>query len=294
MNGKFKGLEQYLLPNEDVRLVCQTRNGFLVLSSRRFVMINEKGPRGSYIERAIPYNCILSIESKKSDRFELSGRILDQNGTDTDETKSFEIRAPKGEAQNHFQSTMKQCSDVVEELRRKTVPPPNLAYLEEMPESLTKNAVLDLNTVLRDQPIHNELVHEVVKFLGDEPFLLEESLRDGNDREIGVLFAAGTQGYYWVQGKKQGRFMSYVIVDTVEWENLRCLAHEWQRENAIINATYSLTKDGNVTTKEYLWSPSTDGDTHEYPWLLQELNGPWILADVFYKYSGNPRLTHYY
>ena len=114
MNGKFKGLEQYLLPNEDVRLVCQTRNGFLVLSSRRFVMINEKGPRGSYIERAIPYNCILSIESKKSDRFELSGRILDQNGTDMDETKSFEIRAPKDEVQNHFQSTNKQCSGFVE------------------------------------------------------------------------------------------------------------------------------------------------------------------------------------
>ena len=113
MNGKFKGLEQYLLPNEDVRLVCQTRNGFLVLSSRRFVMINEKGPRGSYIERAIPYNCILSIESKKSDRFELSGRILDQNGKDTNETKSFEIRAPKGEVKSQFKKTNKNCSDVV-------------------------------------------------------------------------------------------------------------------------------------------------------------------------------------
>ncbi len=294
MNGKFEGVKQYLLPNEDVRLVCQTRSGFLVLSSRRIVIINEKGPRGSYIERAIPYNCILSIESKKSDRFEVSGRILDQNGRDTEETKSFEIRAPKGEVHSYFQSKMKQCSDVVEEIRSSGAPQLDLSYLEEMPESLTRDAILDLNTVLRDQPVHNELVHEAVKFLGDEPFLLEESLRDGSDRENGVLFAAGTQGYYWIQGKKQGHFMSNVIVDTIEWENLRCLAHEWQRENAIINATYSLTKDGNEITKEYLWSPSTDGDTHEYPWLLQELNGPWILADISYKYSGNPKLTYFY
>ncbi len=279
-------VEQYLLPNEDVILFNQTRSGFLVLSSRRLIILNEKGPVMTKIERAIPCDCVLSIESKKSDRFEVLGKVLDQCGKDTGEVKSFEIRAPKGEAKRNFKSTMNQCTVTVQELRDSTHSLPDLSYLDEMPESLTQNATLDLNTILRDRPIHSELVHEVVNFLGDEPFLLEESLRDGSDREDGVLFAAGKKGYYWIQGKKQGRFMSNVVVDTVEWDNFRHLSHQWHCEKAIIYATYSPVKDGNLMTREYVWSPPLTDDTRSYPWLLQERNGPWILADVVLKYSG--------
>lgn len=288
MSGKFAGIEQYLLPNEDAHLACQTRTGSLVLSSRRIAIVNEKGPPGSYIEQAIPYDCILSIESKKADRFAISGRVLDRFGRDMDETKTIEIRAPKGETSSQFQSTMNQCSDIVDEIRNSEPPRLDLSYLDEMPESLTRNAILDLNTVLRDRPAHNELVHEAVKFLGLEPFLLEESLRDGNDRENGILFAAGTHGYYWIQGKKQGRFMSHVVVDTVEWENVRCFVNPWHQEHPTIYATYSLTKDGKETMAEYQWSPLVDENTLQYPWLLQQLNGSWILADVMYKCSGKP------
>ena len=154
-----------------------------------------------------------------------------------------------------------------------------------MPKTLTQNAILDLNTVLRDQPVHNELVHEAKKFLGEEPFLIEESLRDGTDRENGALFAAGARGYYWIQGKKKGRFISNVVVDTVEWDNFRCFAHQWHADVARINATYSLTRGGKQITKGYLWAPSMSDDVIEYPWLLQEQNGPLILTDVWSKYS---------
>jgi hypothetical protein len=298
---KFDIAQQYLIPNEDVQLVCQTHEGFLVLSSRRVVLLKEEGQSKYRIAKAIPYDCIHGFESKKTDRFEISGIVLDQYGRHTAETKSFEVKAPRGargenkdDIRRRFQSSMKLCFDVVEETReseeftREIPPARDYSYLELMPESLTKNAVLDLNTILRDQPVHDELVHEVLKFLGNEPFILEESLRDGNDKENGVLFAAGAQGYFWVQGKKRGRFISNVVVDTVEWDNIRCFTHRWHSESAIIDTIYSLTKNGKKSTIKYQWSPPTNDDTLQYQWLLQQMNGPWILADVSYKCSGKP------
>jgi len=297
---KFESAQHYLLPNEDVQLVCQTQKGFLVLTSRRIVLLKEERQSDYRIVKAIPYDCILSIEPKKSDRYEISGIELDRYGNHTRETRIIEVKAPRGERgenkveiRNHFQSVMSQCSDVVEEIRssdafvRDLPPVRDYSYLEQMPESLTRNAILDLNTILRDLPTHNELVHEAVKFLGNEPFLLEESLR-GNEIENGILFAAGTQGYFWIQGMKNGRFMSNVIVDTVEWNNILCFVHRWQNEAANIEATYTLTEDGRDSTVLYQWIPIINEDTLQFPWLRPHLNGPWILADVMYKSSGKP------
>jgi len=200
----------------------------------------------------------------------------------------------------HFKSTMSCCSDLINEIRssddfaRGWSSSLDYSYLKRMPESLTHNAVLDLNTILRDQPIHDELVHEAVKLLGDDHFLLEESLRAGSDEANGILFAAGSNGYYWIQGRKQGRFMSNVIVDTVEWENITCFAYLWHLDHSVIYATYSLTRDGKETTIEYQWNPSKYEDTFQYPWLLQQWNGPWILGDISYKYSGKPLLALYH
>ena len=291
MSEVFDRIRQYLLPNEDVRLSFQTRSGFLILSSRRIVILNEKNSPGTNIERAIPYECITSIESKKADRFEVAGRVLDQFGRFTNGIKSFEIRVPKGEVQSSFESTMNLCSEIVKEYRATTIPTLDLSYLEVMPECLTRNAILDLNTVLRDKPIHDELVPEAAKFLGNEPFLLEESLRDGTDSENGVLYAAGTQGYYWIQGKKQGRFMSNVIVDTVEWSNVRSLTHQWHEKEAAIYVTYSLTQDGKELTKQFRWRPPINDDTLQFPWFLQQLNGPWIFFDVMSRYSKKSSLS---
>jgi hypothetical protein len=293
----FKSAQLLLLPNEDVHLVCQTQKGFLVLSSRRVVFLKEERRSEYRVEKAIPYDWILAFDQKKPDSVEISGIALDQYGRHTDETSSFEVKAPRGvsgadktEVRSHFQSMMSRCSDVVEEIKEseETSLVRDYSYLEQMPESLTRNAILDLNTILRDQPVPDELVHEAKKFLGDEPILLEESLRDGNDNENGVLFAAGKNGYYWIQGKIQGRFMTNVTVDTVEWENLRSLVYPWHSGDPTIYATYSLTKDGKETTAEYQWNPSRDDNTLQYPWLLQQLNGPLILSDIVYRCSGKP------
>jgi len=59
---KFESAQQYLLPNEDVQLVCQIRKGFLVLSSRRVVLLKEESRSEYRVEKAIPYDCILGFD----------------------------------------------------------------------------------------------------------------------------------------------------------------------------------------------------------------------------------------
>ncbi len=276
----------YLLPNEDVDFVCRIRGGYVILSSRRFVLLKEENRDVYCIEKAIPFGCIMSIEPKKIDRFEISGIVLDKIGQPTSEVRSFIVRAPK-EERNEFQSAMNRCIDVLEKIRKSDgkLSHHDNSYLEHMPESLTQNAILDLNTILRDQPIHDALVPQAEEFLGDAPFILEESLRDGKDKENGILFAVGTRGYYWIKGKKTGRFMSNVTIDTVEWDNIRSFSSRWDNENAVIDVTYSLTSDGKASTTQYQWSPSVNSETLQHPWFLQCMNGPWILADIIHKYT---------
>jgi hypothetical protein len=298
---RFAVAGRCLLPNEDVRFICETLDGFLVLTDRRVVLLGEDSRLQYRIERAIPYDCIKDIQQETTDRVKMIGVALDKYGRHTAETGAFEIRAPRAQSgenrtdvNHYFQATMRHFLEVVEEVRGKGVFSEvvsqihDLSYLSDLPESLTRNAMLDLNAILCDQPVPDELVPEAMKFLGREPFLLEESLRDGDDRKDGVLFAAGEHGYYWVRGKKNGRFMSNVIVDTVEWENILCFVHQWQEVDATIHATYRLTGDGKVFTSDYHWCLSVTEDTMRFPWLVQPMNGLWILADIMQKYSGKP------
>ena len=99
---RFKKARQCLLPNEDVQFVCQTREGFLVLSNRRVVLLKEDSQAEYHITKAIPYDCIQDFKTRKADRFEVSASVLDQFGRDIGETKSFEIRAAKGETKSQF------------------------------------------------------------------------------------------------------------------------------------------------------------------------------------------------
>ena len=93
---KFENAQRYLLPNEEVHLVCQTHRGFLILSSRRVVLLNEKSRSEYRIERAIPYDCVFGFEPKKDDRFMINGIVLDTYGCHTKEIESLEVKAPKG------------------------------------------------------------------------------------------------------------------------------------------------------------------------------------------------------
>ncbi len=302
--SKFKLARNSLLPNEDVRFVCQIRKGFLVFSNRRVAVLRQEKESHFNIERVIPYDCVLSIRLESDSSAKITGIPLDMYGCyELERTvdEVIDIKAPKprkGEdkhgVRSHFQTAMKYALSVLDEIMESTAsneeptPLKDFSYLDSLPKSLTRDAILDLNTILQDMPIHDELYNEAMKFLGNDPFILEESLRDGRNEDNGVLFAAGKQGYIWIQGTKDGRYMANVLVDKVEWNNIKCFAHRWQTEDNKIEATYSLQRDSKELSIRYQWSPTINEDTTQYPWLLQKLNGPWILADVMYKYSGRP------
>lgn len=297
---RFKEARKCLLPNESVQSACEVKQGFLVLSDRRIVVLYESKLMGYEIGHVVPYDCLVGFKQVKPDRKDLLGVALDQYGCHLPERRSLALRAPivkrgenKTDVKKRFQSAVDRCSQAAGEIKltqsiaSEAPPPRSYSYLSDLPSSLTYNALLDLNAVLEDWPVYNELHQKTQKYLGDNPFLLEESLRDGSDKESGALFAAGHSGYIWVRGKKKGRFIKGVLADSVDWRNVRCFAYRWQNDRGIIDATYCLTKDGKESTVQYLWNPPFKGDVPKYPWLLQPLNGPWILADVAYKYSGH-------
>jgi len=309
----FQRARKCLLPNEEVKIACQMLKGFLVISNRRMVLLKEEKELQFSIDRIIPYDCVLNAFQVKPERYRITGIQLDQFGWyDVDisekETKyltvEFDILAPKSkkgeskeEINEQFQSSIKQISNELEILKKtnkdaRELPPfRDYSYLDNLPGSLTHNAILDLNNILQDKPIHDALYHDAMKFLGSEPFLLEESLRDANDIDNGFLFAAGNQGYIWVQGKKNGRHIANVLVDKIEWNNITCAVHRWQAKDSRFDVVYTLQKEGRELTHHYKWNPPPNQDVLGHPWLLQQLNGPWILADIMYKYFGKPLLA---
>ncbi len=300
---KFEAASKCLLPNEDVRFVCEINEGFLVLTNRRIVILEVINKQDYEIKLVIPLDCYHLLTRIKSDRYRINGISLDRDGLLEPERvgNHIDVKLPKANQEssksdilNQFHSTMGLFHDVLEDIKETLrighiVPQPHsYSYLDEVPKNLTENAKLDLNTILEDKPIHQELWNEAKKFLGNSPFLLEESLRAGDNPANGVLFAAGEKGIIWIQGLRSGRFISNVLVDKLEWSNIKCLVHRWQLKKSIFEATYSLQKGMKDFTLSFIWNLPVDRDTIRYQWLIQKLNGPWILADLMYRYSGSP------
>ena len=305
----FRTARSCLLPNEYVQFACHTHKGFLVLSDRRIAFLRMISNSQYTIERVIPLDCFIGLSEERSDSISISGNPLDDNGcliTGKKHLRKFDVKAPKAErrekkddVRDHFLSAMRKLPKIIEAIRNsdshhgKHPLVRNYSYLDNLPESLTRNAILDLNTILQDQPIHDELYHQARKYLGDDPFILEQSLRSAQQPDNGVLFAAGEQGYIWVQGKKNGRYMQDILVDKVEWENIRGFIHQWHTDEKIIEAVYSLQKGREEVRVQYIWNPTKTADSLDLSWVFQKLNGPWILADIVYKYSSKPLLASY-
>ncbi|MFX1369491.1 MAG: hypothetical protein ACFFAY_12905 [Promethearchaeota archaeon] len=300
---KFEVASKCLLPNEDVRFVCEIRGGFLVLTNRRIVLLEECSYQDYEIGIVLPFDCYHLLAQIKRDQYRISGISLDRNGLlePKGAGNDIDVRLPKvnqesskSDVLDQFHSTMSLFHDMLESIRETLgighiMPQPHdYSYFDQAPRSLTENAKLDLNTILEDKPIYQELWNEAKTFLGNSPFLLEESLRAGDDPTNGALFAAGEKGIIWIQGRKSGRFISNVLVDKLEWPNIKCLVYRWQLKKPIFEATYSLQKGMKDFKRNFIWNPPVNRDTTRYQWLLQKLNGPWILADLMYRYSGNP------
>jgi hypothetical protein len=273
----FKIASQVLIPNERPYIACQTSKGFLVVSSRRIASLHEGTKSGYQVTKSVPFEAVTSPESL---------------------VRTFGIKEPRrtsGESReavkNYLELTLSQCIDIVEELRdpeKKGVELTSrtFSYLGNFPQCLTQDALLDLNTVLEDQPVDHRLVTRALNFLGTDTVLIEETLRDADDKENGILFAAGQRGFFWVRGQKHDCFLTNVVVDTVEWNNIQFFGQRWADGLPLIIVTYSHTSKGKSITTEYQWNPPLNDETLRAPWFVQPANGPFIFEDIVYKYTG--------
>ncbi len=269
---------QVLIPNETPHIVCQTSKGFLIVTDRRVLSLNEDAKLNFRIERFEPFSSVADYNS-----------LVNQ----------FDIKEPrrgsresKEEVRDYFQSTLHRCVEVIHDLSEiqkkggKLTSKSN-TYLDGFPTSLTRDANLDLNSILDDQPIDDTLVPRAMEFLGPNAVLIEETLREAGNIENGILFAAGQKGYYWVRGQKQGRFLTNVVVNTVEWNNIQSISHRWENDVSIIIVNYSLVSGGKSNTVEYLWMPPINEETLLVPWYVQPSNGVYIFEDIVSRYFEN-------
>jgi hypothetical protein len=266
-----------LIPNERPHIVCQISQGFLIVSSRRILSVHEQGKKGYNVSKSVPFDAITGYDSLM---------------------RTFEIIEPrrisgesKANVREYLESTLSRCVEVIDELRdpekvRAGLTSRTLSYLGDFPKCLTQDALLDLNTVIEDQPIDDNLVARASNFLGTDPIFIEETLRDSEHKESGILLAAGKKGFFWVRGQKQGRFLTNVVVDTVEWSNIQVLESWWKNDSCLIVVTYSLVEGGKPITMEYQWVPPINDETLRVPWFIQSSNGPYIFEDIMYKYTG--------
>lgn len=292
-----------LLPNEFISGKVDLINGFLFLTDRRLVQVEATGLLSYNILRALHYDCIIGIAEKKSDEIELIGAPVDPNGRLEAKTRKIMLKKQKEGMERSSDSQLatldaallsSRLDDMVQNARKTSHSRKrNDNYLNQLPGSLTKSAILDLNAILQDKPFPDELYHEAARFLGADPFLLEESLRDADDLENGVLFAAGDKGCIWIRGFKRGRFMRDVRVERIEWQHIKCNVHQWQYSNDPMTIIYILQENGADKRLRVCWDPSIQSDSLEYPWLFHSANGPWILADLFQKYTGHSLRTSY-
>jgi hypothetical protein len=266
--------------------------GYAVLTDRRFVVLQNEKTRRILITQSIPLDALQSCKIKKKGRAILSARTVDKRGALQNDFISIILNDLKNKnVKSTFDSKIEHLNSIISNLRNtfQNLDYPKkreLSYLELKPNPLTWNGILDLNTVLQDKPISDRLYHEAEKFLGNEPFLLEESLKDSTTIENGVLFAAGSKGYLWIQGKKNGRHMANVLVDKVEWENINYMAFQWQTKISAMLMNYSLQRGRSDKSVSYIWNPLLVETDLSYAWLFQQKNGPWIIADLMFKYSG--------
>ena len=180
-----------LLPNESVIATAEIHDGFLFLTDRRLVQATALGRQAYSISRAIPHDCIAGIDRKKDREIDLFTKPLDAYGNfERNDGIRINLKAPrkdgnrsKEETCKQFQLTMANISDALIEIQsvekeRSTPMERDSSYLDHLPHSLTRDAILDLNAILQDKPYPDELYHEAAKFLGSNSFLLEESLRE--------------------------------------------------------------------------------------------------------------------
>ena len=269
-----------LVPSENLRLVYQTREGFLMVTTRRITLLQEDKQQGYLIRQTMPLDSFNGIESIGSDGARINGA----------NHPAMEVRASKrvkGEgkldAKHRLHKAMMQIPETLAQLHTEPRIAPKTEYLDSIFEALTNNGILDLNTVLKDHPDNEALHHEPAQFLGEGYFVVEQCLRDGDNPENGVLFAAGLKGYYWIQGRKHGRFLQDVSVQQVEWDLITSVT---QDAEGIIQLVYRLHEDGRELQQSFQWAPPMSESTIQLPWVSQKLNGLMILKDIISRYTG--------
>ncbi|MFX1369452.1 MAG: hypothetical protein ACFFAY_12710 [Promethearchaeota archaeon] len=295
---EFEPLTALMIPNEAIRLVTETKDGFLVLTTRRLIFLEWRNlkpfiPKTMYwMTRAVPRDCLYNMDRKDNKKWEMHCIKTDTRGNFEGKMagnemqyrlETIKLESPSEEKLANFHESMEDLRRQISEMREKMTDPDfapaaNIGYIKEL-------CTIDL----------------------DEKWI--RKLRDY--REPGSVYVVGTGGVCIVgekqilvgtklSSKPKGGFyhrLVYKVQKGIVFDNEMFLAlvHKWvnfhvyQIEHFWLGELDKTTnqlktqKDGMPQAKELrIFQIPHDKDVFEgREWLWPNANRAWVLSDAF-------------
>lgn len=299
---EYKIASQNLLPNEKILFVAMEKDGFIVLSDRRFVYL-KKEKEGYKIKSTIPLDLVIGSEHKKKDTWKIIYHEIDREdgmikakrkkGSVEFSTSDIKVKHPSKADTEAFTSLMFEFNLVLDEIQNKSpfadgsYQPRDYSHLHRFITTPNDEQILLLNTILSEKPESHELLEEGENLIENGAYMLWDETQY-------ILFAVGKNLCMLIDGAIKDRIIHYLKVVRFKPERILNMTTDWMWRNltdAGIRMAVMRYSSGSWQYSNYQikWRPK---DT-EPRWVLEPANLMWIISDmIFDKYQQLPKANY--
>ena len=294
VNENFAIAKSVLLGSEVIRFVAEEKSGFIVLSDRRFVYL-KKEKTGYKIQNAVPIDLLTGSELEKKDTLKIEFHKIYESGILAAKfSKSrldfrladIKLKRPDNSDESAFYFTMDEFNSVFREILGSSpftdgvFKGRDYSYLQSIPETVTRDGILHLNTILTDRPDENELYGKAKDAFGENPYILI------NTMELdfrGYLFVVGTKAMMFLSGNYSHGSVSKMNLVAFEPPQILNISSDWTKKNPKnFHISKPVQEFDKVKVKEFkfTWNPPKADDVARVPWFCEPANAVWIIADM--------------
>ena len=288
---QYKIASENLLPNEKVLFVAKEKDGFIVLSDRRFVYLIEI--KGEYwIKSTIPLDLLILSEHKKKDTWKIVYHDIDhedgmikakmKKGSVEFSTSDIQVKHAKNVDTEAFSKVMFDFNLVLDETLNSSpyadgdYQPRDYSHLHRFIATPDENQTLLLNTVLSEKPEHNELLKEGKNLVEDGAYML------WNETEH-ILLAIGKNLCLLISGSMEQDAIHYLNVERFKPERILIMTTEWMKRNlSEIGIRISILRYSTGSWKYSNYPVHWRARESDPRWVKEPSNLMWIISDMMF------------
>ncbi|MHA1906098.1 MAG: hypothetical protein ACW98Y_02300 [Candidatus Thorarchaeota archaeon] len=291
---EFRNGKSLFLGSEEIRFVAEEKSGFIVLSDRRCVYVKHD-KKGYKISNVVPIDLVISCEHQKKDTWAIEFHKINDDGILKAKEKKgevqfdiadFKIKHPENTDEVSYSSIMNEFNVVLKETLESspfsdgTFQGRDYSYLEGIPDSVTRDGILHVNTILTDRPDEDALYGKAKSAFGDNPYILLRTLEYEFRR---YLLVVGSKASMYVHGNYSYGSVSKMSIISLEPPQILNISSDWTKTNPnSFHISKPVQEYGEVKVKkfEFKWKPPEDDDVARVPWFNEPANAVWIIADM--------------